>query len=158
VLTLIVAPIVALSVAAFIKFSPWGLAMRAMSENADSARLSGVWVRRTSTVAWTLAGALSAFAAAVSGEPVAGPAAVRFLVVVVSVQSANRSSRSEVATTSPTLSSATCGHAPSATVTSKNVRPSRRRRSLPSRSTASSVGSALPSERDIVWPPCQGWR
>jgi ABC-type branched-subunit amino acid transport system permease subunit len=63
VLTLIAAPIVALSVAAFIKFSPWGLAMRAMSENADSARLSGVWVRRTSTVAWTLAGALSAFAA-----------------------------------------------------------------------------------------------
>ena len=39
------------------------LSMRAMSENADSARLSGVWVRRTSTVAWTLAGALSAFAA-----------------------------------------------------------------------------------------------
>ena len=37
--------------------------MRAMSENADSARLSGVWVRRTSTVAWTLAGVLSAFTA-----------------------------------------------------------------------------------------------
>jgi ABC-type branched-subunit amino acid transport system permease subunit len=63
VLTLIVAPIVALALAAFIKYSPWGLAMRAMSENADSARLSGVWVRRTSTIAWTLAGALSAFAA-----------------------------------------------------------------------------------------------
>jgi ABC-type branched-subunit amino acid transport system permease subunit len=63
VLTLIVAPIVALSIAAFIKYSPWGLAMRAMSENADSARLSGVWVRRTSTVAWTLAGVLSAFTA-----------------------------------------------------------------------------------------------
>jgi ABC-type branched-subunit amino acid transport system permease subunit len=38
-------------------------AMRAMAENADSARLSGVWVRRTSTVAWTLAGALSGIAA-----------------------------------------------------------------------------------------------
>ena len=37
--------------------------MRAMAENADSARLSGVWVRRTSTVAWTLAGVLSAFTA-----------------------------------------------------------------------------------------------
>ena len=37
--------------------------MRAMSENADSARLSGVWVRRTSTVTWTLAGVLSAFTA-----------------------------------------------------------------------------------------------
>ena len=63
VLTLIVAPIVALSLAVFIKYSPWGLAMRAMSENADSARLSGIWVRRTSTVAWTLAGVLSAFTA-----------------------------------------------------------------------------------------------
>ncbi|MHB8219888.1 MAG: ABC transporter permease [Acidimicrobiales bacterium] len=61
VLTLIVAPVVALALAAFIKFSPWGLAMRAMSENADSARLSGVWVRRTSTLAWILAGVLSAF-------------------------------------------------------------------------------------------------
>ncbi len=63
VLTLIVAPIVALALAAFVKLSPWGLAMRAMSENADSARLSGVWVRRASTLAWVLAGVLSAFTA-----------------------------------------------------------------------------------------------
>lgn len=63
VVTLIVAPIVALGLAAFIRFSPWGLAMRASAENSESARLSGVWVRRTSTVAWTLAGALSAFTA-----------------------------------------------------------------------------------------------
>jgi ABC-type branched-subunit amino acid transport system permease subunit len=62
-LTLIAAPIVAIALAAFIKWSPWGLAMRAMAENADSARLSGVWVRRTSTMAWTLAGVLSAFTA-----------------------------------------------------------------------------------------------
>jgi ABC-type branched-subunit amino acid transport system permease subunit len=34
-----------------------------MSENADSARLSGVWIRRTSTITWTVAGALSAFTA-----------------------------------------------------------------------------------------------
>ncbi|HXQ90054.1 MAG TPA: ABC transporter permease [Acidimicrobiales bacterium] len=63
VVTLIVAPIVALGLAAFIRFSSWGLAMRASAENTESARLSGVWVRRTSTVAWTLAGALSAFTA-----------------------------------------------------------------------------------------------
>jgi ABC-type branched-subunit amino acid transport system permease subunit len=63
VLTLIVAPVVAVALAAFVRWSPWGLAMRAMSENSDSARLSGVWVRRTSTVAWTLAGVLSAFTA-----------------------------------------------------------------------------------------------
>ncbi len=63
VLTLVVAPIVALGLAAFIRFSPWGLAMRASAENTESARLSGVWVRRTSTVAWTLAGGLSAITA-----------------------------------------------------------------------------------------------
>ncbi len=63
VLTLIVAPIVAVALAAFVKWSKWGLAMRAMSENAESARLSGIWVRRASTVAWTLAGVLSAFTA-----------------------------------------------------------------------------------------------
>jgi ABC-type branched-subunit amino acid transport system permease subunit len=63
VLTLIVAPLAALALAAFVRFSPWGLAMRAMAENTDSARLSGVWVRRTSTVAWTLAGVLSAITA-----------------------------------------------------------------------------------------------
>ena len=63
VLTLIVAPIVAVALALFIRFSPWGLAMRASAENTDSARLSGVWVRRTSTVAWTIAGVLSAITA-----------------------------------------------------------------------------------------------
>ncbi|HTT85788.1 MAG TPA: ABC transporter permease [Acidimicrobiales bacterium] len=63
VLTLIVAPIVAIGLALFIRFSPWGLAMRASAENTESARLSGVWVRRTSTVAWTIAGGLSAITA-----------------------------------------------------------------------------------------------
>ena len=63
VMTLVLAPIVAAALAIFVKWSPWGLAMRAMAENADSARLSGVWVRRTSTVAWTVAGVLSAFTA-----------------------------------------------------------------------------------------------
>jgi ABC-type branched-subunit amino acid transport system permease subunit len=63
VMSLIVAPVVVIALAAFIRFSSWGLAMRAMAENSESARLSGVWVRRTSTVAWTLAGALSAVTA-----------------------------------------------------------------------------------------------
>jgi ABC-type branched-subunit amino acid transport system permease subunit len=63
VLTLIVAPLVAIGLALFIRFSPWGLAMRATAENADSARLSGVWVRRTSTITWVIAGLLSAFTA-----------------------------------------------------------------------------------------------
>ena len=63
VLTLIVAPMVAIALALFIRLSPWGLAMRATAENADSARLSGVWVRRTSTITWVIAGLLSAFTA-----------------------------------------------------------------------------------------------
>jgi branched-chain amino acid transport system permease protein len=63
VLTLIVAPIVALTLALAVRTTSWGLTMRAMSENADSARLSGVWIRRTSTLTWTVAGALSAFTA-----------------------------------------------------------------------------------------------
>ena len=63
VMTLVVAPLVAVGLAALVKWSSWGLAMRAMAENRDSARLSGVWTRRTSTVAWTVAGVLSAFTA-----------------------------------------------------------------------------------------------
>ncbi len=63
VMALIVAPLVALGLVAFVRWSPWGLAMRATTENSDSARLSGVWVRRTSNVAWMLAGLLSAFTA-----------------------------------------------------------------------------------------------
>ena len=63
VLTLIVAPIVAIALAVAVRSTSWGLNMRAMSENADSARLSGVWIRRTSTLTWIVAGALSAFTA-----------------------------------------------------------------------------------------------
>jgi len=63
VLTLMVAPVVALALAFAVRSTSWGLTMRAMSENADSARLSGVWIRRTSTLTWTVAGALSAFTA-----------------------------------------------------------------------------------------------
>jgi branched-chain amino acid transport system permease protein len=63
VLTLIVAPVVAIALGLFVRYSSWGLAMRAMSENTESARLSGVWVRRASTVAWMLAGVLSAVTA-----------------------------------------------------------------------------------------------
>jgi len=63
VMTLVVAPLVAIGLAALVRWSTWGLAMRAMAENRDSARLSGVWTRRTSTMAWTIAGVLSAFTA-----------------------------------------------------------------------------------------------
>jgi ABC-type branched-subunit amino acid transport system permease subunit len=63
VLTLMVAPLVTVALIIAVRYTSWGLAMRAMSENADSARLSGVWIRRISTVTWTVAGALSAVTA-----------------------------------------------------------------------------------------------
>lgn len=61
--TLIVAPLAAVALAAFLRYTSWGLGMRAMAENADSARLSGVWVKRMSTLAWAIAGVLSAITA-----------------------------------------------------------------------------------------------
>jgi ABC-type branched-subunit amino acid transport system permease subunit len=63
VATLIIAPLVALGLAGFLRYSSWGLGMRAMAENSDSARLSGVWVKRMSTLAWAIAGLLSAITA-----------------------------------------------------------------------------------------------
>ncbi len=61
--TLVVAPLSAVALAGVVRYSTWGRSMRAMSENAESARLSGVWVGRTSTIAWTIAGVLSAVTA-----------------------------------------------------------------------------------------------
>jgi ABC-type branched-subunit amino acid transport system permease subunit len=63
VATLIIAPLVAIALAAFLRYTSWGLGMRAMAENSDSARLSGVWVKRMSTLAWAIAGLLSAITA-----------------------------------------------------------------------------------------------
>ncbi|HET6810321.1 MAG TPA: ABC transporter permease [Acidimicrobiales bacterium] len=63
VLSLVAAPLTAAAFAVFFVRSSHGLAMRAMAENRDSARLAGVWVKRTSTLAWTLAGVLSAVTA-----------------------------------------------------------------------------------------------
>ena len=63
VLTLLVAPVIAVVLGAFFARSRLGLNMRAIAENSESARLSGIWVRRTSMVAWMLAGVLSAVTA-----------------------------------------------------------------------------------------------
>ena len=61
------APVVAAALALFFRLSPYGLAIRAAAENADSARLGGIWVRRVSTVSWMIAGALSAVTAIALG-------------------------------------------------------------------------------------------
>ena len=64
---LLFAPLVALAVALFFSLTPYGLALRAAAENADSARLGGIWVRRASTLAWAIAGVLSAVTAIMVG-------------------------------------------------------------------------------------------
>jgi ABC-type branched-subunit amino acid transport system permease subunit len=60
ILTLVVAPLVVLALALFLTRTSYGLAMRAMAENGESARLAGIDVRRLSTVAWMIAGVLAA--------------------------------------------------------------------------------------------------
>lgn len=64
---LLFAPVFAIALALFFKLTPYGLAIRAAAENADSARLSGIWVRRVSTLSWMIAGALSALTAVMLG-------------------------------------------------------------------------------------------
>ncbi len=56
---LLVVPGMSLGLAAFFRFSAYGNAIRGASENADSARLAGISVRRMSTFAWTIAGVIS---------------------------------------------------------------------------------------------------
>jgi len=47
---------------AWFKFSPFGVAMRASAEDAETASLMGIRLGRVSAVAWVLAGALAAVA------------------------------------------------------------------------------------------------
>jgi branched-chain amino acid transport system permease protein len=63
ILALIVGPILAFAVFAFLRWSPYGIALRASAENASRARLLGIPVRRVSTLAWVVAGLLSGMAA-----------------------------------------------------------------------------------------------
>ena len=57
---LVFAPLVAFALALFFARTKYGLGIRAAAENADSARLGGIWVRRMSTMSWMLAGFLAA--------------------------------------------------------------------------------------------------
>ena len=60
---LILSPLFVLAIALFLKRSRFGLAMRAAAANPDAARMSGIFASRMSTLAWAIAGALSAFTA-----------------------------------------------------------------------------------------------
>lgn len=62
VLAIIVVPIVLLTLALFLRYTHYGIAIRASAENGDRARLLGVPVRRLSTLIWTITGVLSALA------------------------------------------------------------------------------------------------
>ncbi|MCU1595255.1 MAG: putative transporter ATPase and permease protein [Frankiales bacterium] len=60
---LILSPFVVLAVGAFLKFSRYGMGIRASAANPEAARMSGIFSSRMSSLAWGMAGALAAFAA-----------------------------------------------------------------------------------------------
>jgi branched-chain amino acid transport system permease protein len=62
VLAIVVVPVVLLTLAWFLRYTHYGVAIRAAAENGDRARLLGVPVRRLSTLIWTITGVLSALA------------------------------------------------------------------------------------------------
>ena len=59
ILTLVVAPLVLLAVALFLRFTSIGIAVRASAERADRAGLLGIPVQRLQTLVWALAALLS---------------------------------------------------------------------------------------------------
>lgn len=68
---LVLAPVAVIGVAAFLRYSPFGLALRSAAANPEAARLSGIFASRMSSLAWAIAGALSAFSAILT-EPTQG--------------------------------------------------------------------------------------
>jgi branched-chain amino acid transport system permease protein len=58
-LVLIAGPLLAFALFAFMRWSAYGVALRAAAENAPRARLLGIPVRRVSTLAWVIAAVLS---------------------------------------------------------------------------------------------------
>jgi ABC-type branched-subunit amino acid transport system permease subunit/ABC-type branched-subunit amino acid transport system ATPase component len=59
VLVLVVAPIAIVALGLFMTRTTFGLAVRASSSNADTARVYGISVKRTSTIVWTIAAAFA---------------------------------------------------------------------------------------------------
>lgn len=62
IMAMIVVPIVMVALAAFLRFTHYGTAIRAAADNGDRAALVGIPVPRLSTIVWALAGGLSALA------------------------------------------------------------------------------------------------
>jgi len=62
VVAIVVVPVVLLALTWFLRFSSYGVAIRAAADNGDRARLLGLPVNRLSTIVWTITGVLSALA------------------------------------------------------------------------------------------------
>ncbi|HVX68430.1 MAG TPA: ATP-binding cassette domain-containing protein [Mycobacteriales bacterium] len=60
---LVLCPLSVVLIACFLKFSKYGLAMRAAAANPEAARMAGVFAGRMSSLAWAIAGTLSALTA-----------------------------------------------------------------------------------------------
>lgn len=60
---LILSPVVVLALALFLKRSRYGLAILGSAANPEAARMAGIFAARMSSLAWGVAGALSAFTA-----------------------------------------------------------------------------------------------
>ena len=60
ILLLVAVPAITVGMAAFFRFSGFGVAVRAAAENADSARLVGIPTRRISMFVWVVAAVLAA--------------------------------------------------------------------------------------------------
>src|SRR5436190_7217805 len=60
---LFLSPLLVLAIALFLKYSRFGLAIRAAAANPEAARMSGIFASRMSSLAWAIAGALAAFTA-----------------------------------------------------------------------------------------------
>ena len=63
ILIMILTPLLVAALAVFLRYSAWGKAIRACAANPEAARLCGIPIRKTSALAWGLAGGLSAVTA-----------------------------------------------------------------------------------------------
>lgn len=68
---LILSPVIVIGLALFLKRSRYGLAILGSAANPEAARMAGIFAARMSSLAWALAGALSAFTAIVT-QPTQG--------------------------------------------------------------------------------------
>ena len=64
---IVVIPLLVIALTLFLNRTKYGLAIRASAANADAARLSGINIKKMSTIVWVIAGALAATAAMLFG-------------------------------------------------------------------------------------------